>query len=118
MAGGAGTRFWPLSRRDRPKQLLDLCEPDVPMLAATVRRVRPLAEAADILVVTGENIADDVAKFIRKEDLTGEEINECASEAPHQRLGVSASVLEVLCGKVQAELEEAEKLYMGDQVPA
>ena len=27
LAGGSGTRFWPLSRRDRPKQLLPLEKP-------------------------------------------------------------------------------------------
>lgn len=57
MAGGAGTRFWPLSRQRRPKQLLDLCEPGVSMLAATVARVLPLASAGDVLVVTGREIA-------------------------------------------------------------
>ena len=64
MAGGAGTRFWPLSRKARPKQLLDLCEPDVSMLAATVRRFRPIAKPEDILVVTGEIIAKDVAAAV------------------------------------------------------
>ena len=35
MAGGAGTRFWPASRQDRPKQLLDLAG-DRTMIRATV----------------------------------------------------------------------------------
>lgn len=60
MAGGAGTRFWPLSRKLRPKQLLDLCEPGQTMLAATVERVLPLCGPDDVLVVTGQGIADDV----------------------------------------------------------
>ena len=42
MAGGSGTRFWPLSRRSRPKQFLALAG-DTPLLAATVRRLPPLA---------------------------------------------------------------------------
>ncbi len=62
MAGGAGTRFWPLSRRLRPKQLLDLCDPGQTMLAATVERMLPLCEPADVLIVTGEGIAQDVAE--------------------------------------------------------
>jgi len=64
MAGGAGTRFWPLSRKLHPKQLLDLCEPGQTMLEATVRRVLPLCEPADVLVVTGQGIATDVRKAV------------------------------------------------------
>ena len=41
MAGGAGTRFWPASRRDRPKQLLTLFGPQT-LLAAAVARVQPM----------------------------------------------------------------------------
>ena len=60
MAGGAGTRFWPLSRQLRPKQLLDLVEPGETMLAATVARVLPLCEPSEVMIVTGEGIAQDV----------------------------------------------------------
>ena len=41
MAGGSGTRFWPKSRRDRPKQLLNLYG-DATMLQQTVARIAPL----------------------------------------------------------------------------
>jgi len=52
MAGGAGTRFWPLSRMDRPKQFLPLAG-DAPLLAATVTRLPPLARAKETYVVCG-----------------------------------------------------------------
>lgn len=52
MAGGVGTRFWPLSRRSRPKQLLSLGDHPV-MLRATLDRLRPLLPPERILVVTG-----------------------------------------------------------------
>jgi len=52
MAGGSGTRFWPLSRKARPKQFLALAG-DEPMLAATVNRLPPLARPADTYVVCG-----------------------------------------------------------------
>lgn len=42
MAGGSGTRFWPLSRRKTPKQLLDLFERTT-LLEKTVERVRAIA---------------------------------------------------------------------------
>lgn len=52
MAGGSGTRFWPLSRKDRPKQFLPLAG-DAPLLAATVARLPPLARARETYVVCG-----------------------------------------------------------------
>lgn len=57
MAGGSGTRFWPLSRADRPKQLLPLAGTDEPLLAATVRRAMRLSAKGDVLVVTSERLA-------------------------------------------------------------
>jgi mannose-1-phosphate guanylyltransferase len=57
MAGGAGTRFWPLSRRARPKQLLPLAG-DRSLLAATVRRIAPIVPASRVLVVTAAHMVD------------------------------------------------------------
>src|SRR5437879_4870229 len=59
MAGGAGTRFWPASRRTRPKQLLALGrDADTSLITATARRVAPLAPAARTWVVTNEVLAE------------------------------------------------------------
>jgi mannose-1-phosphate guanylyltransferase len=52
MAGGSGTRFWPLSRKAWPKQFLALAGPR-PLLAETVARLAPLAKPEDTLVVLG-----------------------------------------------------------------
>jgi mannose-1-phosphate guanylyltransferase len=52
MAGGSGTRFWPLSRARRPKQFLTLLG-DVPLLVATVARLPPLAKPDHTYVVCG-----------------------------------------------------------------
>jgi len=51
MAGGYGERFWPMSRRTRPKQLLPIVGKKT-MIQQTVERVRPLFGNARILVVT------------------------------------------------------------------
>ena len=40
MAGGSGERFWPLSRADRPKQLLRLSSPTATMLEEAVERIK------------------------------------------------------------------------------
>ncbi len=59
MAGGAGTRFWPLSRRARPKQLLPLGrDASVPLITATARRIAPLAPPARTVVVTGRALGE------------------------------------------------------------
>ena len=51
MAGGGGTRLWPLSRKDRPKQLLPLFE-EKTLFQSTVTRLERLFPPERILVVT------------------------------------------------------------------
>jgi mannose-1-phosphate guanylyltransferase len=60
LAGGSGTRLWPLSRRDRPKQLLALDGPRS-MLQRTVDRVRPLLPPERIYILTGPEHAQAIA---------------------------------------------------------
>lgn len=55
MAGGVGSRFWPFSRNDRPKQFLDFFGTGRSLLQMTVDRFRPLVPIENMLVVT--NIA-------------------------------------------------------------
>lgn len=57
MAGGVGARFWPLSRRARPKQLLALGPTGDSLLAATLGRIAPVVPAARAYVVTSEALA-------------------------------------------------------------
>ena len=57
LAGGVGSRFWPLSTSARPKQLLPLAG-DRPLLAASVARVLPLVPAERVLVVTSRALAE------------------------------------------------------------
>lgn len=61
MAGGAGTRFWPASRADFPKQLLTLYG-DRSMIQSTVDRLDSLAPAERTLIVTGRRLADSIAE--------------------------------------------------------
>ena len=63
MAGGRGTRFWPVSRKDRPKQFLDLLGQGS-LLSMTVRRMLPLVPLERILVVTGDGFGDLVMEQV------------------------------------------------------
>jgi mannose-1-phosphate guanylyltransferase len=65
MAGGSGTRFWPLSRKNRPKQFLALAG-DEPLLAATVGRLPPLGKAKDTFVVCGPAHAAAARRMLPK----------------------------------------------------
>lgn len=59
LAGGVGSRFWPLSTPERPKQLLPLVTAE-PMLADTLARLAPLAPPARTLVLTNAGLRDRV----------------------------------------------------------
>ena len=49
MAGGVGSRFWPLSRRERPKQFLDILGTGETLLQQTFRRFRPICTKEEYL---------------------------------------------------------------------
>ena len=62
LAGGSGTRLWPLSRAGAPKFLHPLTGTDRSLLQATVDRIGPLSAAGDIYVVTGTAHAAAIAR--------------------------------------------------------
>lgn len=60
MAGGIGSRFWPMSSVERPKQFLDILGCGRTMLQLTVDRFEDIVPASNIWVVTSEHYADIV----------------------------------------------------------
>lgn len=52
MAGGVGSRFWPFSRADKPKQFLDFFGTGRSLLQMTVDRFRPIVPIEHMLIVT------------------------------------------------------------------
>ncbi|HEY2413851.1 MAG TPA: mannose-1-phosphate guanylyltransferase [Pirellulaceae bacterium] len=61
MAGGTGTRFWPLSRAARPKQLLDLVGGRT-MIQATVERLGDLVAPDRTWVITNRSLVEPIAE--------------------------------------------------------
>jgi mannose-1-phosphate guanylyltransferase/mannose-6-phosphate isomerase len=71
LAGGGGTRLWPLSRRDRPKPFLPLLGQDS-LFQRTLGRLEPLIDAADVYVVTEARhapLAREQAPWLHREQL-------------------------------------------------
>jgi mannose-1-phosphate guanylyltransferase len=63
LAGGVGSRFWPLSTPDRPKQLLPLAS-DAPLLVDAVNRLRPVVGPERVLILTNTRLRDAVRKLL------------------------------------------------------
>src|SRR5437879_5241866 len=65
LAGGRGTRFWPLSRQKRAKQLLAL-DGKQTMIQQTVARLLSLAPAKQFWVITNEDLRPEILRQLRK----------------------------------------------------
>ena len=88
LAGGSGTRFWPLSRARKPKQFLQLVTGNT-LLAETYARVRALAPPARSWVVCGRAHVDGVREALP--DLPGAHlIVEPAARNTAPAIGLSA----------------------------
>src|SRR5687767_5222970 len=85
LAGGGGTRLWPLSRRARPKPFLPLLGEES-LFQATLRRLSPVIRPADVYVVAEERhllYVREQAPALTAAQLLGEPVgrNTCAAVA-------------------------------------
>lgn len=74
LAGGSGTRFWPLSREDHPKQLLNIVGKQS-MLQMTVDRLKKIKAITDIYIITRADLRDkiiDQIKSVKSENVISE----------------------------------------------
>ena len=62
LAGGVGSRFWPLSTPARPKQLLPLVNGE-PLLSNTLERLAPLVPPERTLVLTNAGLVDAIREL-------------------------------------------------------
>ena len=63
LAGGSGSRFWPKSRKDTPKQLLKILGNDT-MIRLTYNRLENISQADHILIVTSRELSEQIKKEI------------------------------------------------------
>ena len=88
LAGGSGTRFWPLSRNARPKQLLNLFGTDT-LLEQTIARLEGLVPLENILILTNElqvEAVREVASMLPAENIYAEPAKR--DTAPAVALGI------------------------------
>jgi len=64
LAGGSGTRFWPMSRKANPKQFLNITG-NTSLLQETLKRIRSKIPAKNVLIVTNRNYASQIRKQVK-----------------------------------------------------
>jgi mannose-1-phosphate guanylyltransferase len=112
LAGGIGERFWPRSRRNKPKQLIDLTGRGT-MISLTVARAQLVSEDEEIFIVTladqKEAIAREVGGIVPGENIIGEPIGK--NTAPS--IGLAALILRKRFGDVPFIVLPADHLVEG-----
>ena len=64
MAGGVGTRFWPMSRTSKPKQFLEILVTGQSLIQMTFARLNATIPSENILVVTNDIYHGDVREHL------------------------------------------------------
>src|SRR5205809_35436 len=62
MAGGIGSRFWPMSRNAKPKQFLDILGTGKTLIQQTYQRFLKICPKENIIIVTNADYTDTVLK--------------------------------------------------------
>ena len=99
MAGGIGSRFWPMSRVERPKQFIDILGTGETLIQQTFRRLKKAIPAENILVVTGTIYRDLVKEQLPEMD----EANILCEPARRN----TAPCIAYACHKIQSRCSDA-----------
>ena len=108
MAGGSGQRLWPLSRKNRPKQIMDTFDGNS-LLRLCVDRISGIFDADHILVVTNQEYADIVRQHLPElppENILGEPVGRDTAGA----IGLAATVLK------QKDPDSIMAVFSADQI--
>jgi mannose-1-phosphate guanylyltransferase len=108
MAGGSGQRLWPLSRKHRPKQIIDLFE-NQSLLQHSVNRIKDIFPPENILVITNaeyEKIVQEHLPQLPPENILGEPVGKDTANA----IGLAATVLK------QKDPDAIMAVFSADQI--
>ncbi len=94
LAGGSGTRFWPKSRRDLPKQLLNILG-DKPLIALTIDRLSGLFKPDHMWVVTHQDQVEGIRGYVDAERI----LTEPSSRNTAPAVGLAALHLKRISGE-------------------
>ena len=81
MAGGVGSRFWPMSTPDNPKQFIDVMGVGRSLIQLTVDRLKPICPVENMWVVTNEKYISIVKEQIP--DMPVDNIWQCQGRQRH-----------------------------------
>ena len=93
MAGGGGTRFWPVSRQKKPKQLLNLSGKDL-MINETIDRLRRVVNLEDIFIITNSSQAEEMMEVTQNRILKDHILVEPSARNTAACIGYAAMEIE------------------------
>ena len=115
MAGGIGSRFWPMSRNAFPKQFLDILGTGKTLLQQTYERFLPICPKENIFIVTNESYVDLVLKQlpdVKSSQVLGEPHRKntapCIAYASYKILSMNPDANVVVAPSDHVILKEAE----------
>jgi mannose-1-phosphate guanylyltransferase/mannose-6-phosphate isomerase len=103
LAGGTGTRLWPISRELSPKQLVKFIGEDS-LLQSTIKRLSPLLKTENVKIVCGEQHFDETAKHVEKLGLKPEGKLICEPSGRNTAPAILLALLHILASEEDAVL--------------
>ena len=114
LAGGSGTRFWPLSRTHKPKQLIPLLA-GRNTLEITVERLLPLIPAANLMIITNRLQAAEVVSTVAPGLEAGQVIAEPRGRNTAPAIALAAELLREKAGEEAIMMIFPADHYIGDR---
>jgi mannose-1-phosphate guanylyltransferase len=122
MAGGVGSRFWPLSRTQTPKQFIDILGTGQSLIQMTFDRFKQIIPLENIYVVTNSDYADLVIQHlpeIKKENILCEPLRKntapCIAYANHRIAAINPDASIVVAPSDHLIVKEVEFLRIIDK---